>query len=114
MAEFSGFIRELVMIKSFESLPIAIKGLHPDLEAALEPSSASVRIHGIQRDLDLLNRQNILSVDCSDITEPGVYERPLSASVPPELMAGRKEPENVTVTVTGSIAASGEEAVGEQ
>jgi YbbR domain-containing protein len=100
MSEFSGFIRELLMIKSFESLPIEVTGLKAGLTAVLEPSSASVRIHGIQRDLDLLNQEKILSVDCSDITEPGVYERPLSVLVPPELMAGRKEPENVTITVS--------------
>ncbi|MDR2701162.1 MAG: hypothetical protein LBB72_01865 [Spirochaetaceae bacterium] len=109
MAEFSGFIRELLVIQNFESLPIEITGLSEELSAALEPSSASVRIHGVQRELDILDQQKLLSVDCSAITEPGVYELPISVSVPPELTAGRKEPENVTVTVFDANAAREEE-----
>jgi len=109
MAEFSGFIRELLMIRNFESLPIRIEGLPEGLTAVIEPATASVRIHGIQSDLDHLDQQKILAVDCSAITEPGVYKLPVSVIVPPELMVGRKEPENVTVTVHGENTAGEEE-----
>jgi len=109
MAEFSGFIRELLMIRNFESLPIKIDGLPEGLTAVLEPASASVRIHGIQNDLDNLDQQKILALDCSAITEPGVYKLPLSVSVPPELTVGRKEPEDITVTVFNTNAARREE-----
>jgi YbbR domain-containing protein len=109
MAEFSCYISELLMIQHFESLPIGINGLHEELTAVVEPSSASVRIHGVQRELDLLDQQKILAVDCSAITAPGVYKLPLFVSVPLELTVGRKEPEDVTVTVfTTDTARRGE------
>ena len=98
-AEFTGFIRELIMVKQLESLPVKIRGLSGELQARVNPSFASVRIHGIQKQMDLLDEQQILTVDCSALTGPGVYELPLSISVPPELVVDRKDPEFITVTV---------------
>jgi len=109
MAEFSGIIRELLMIRNFESLPIKIDGLPEGLTAVLEPTTASVRIHGVQNDLDNLDQQKLLSVDCSAITEPGVYKLPVSVFISPELVVGRKDPEEVTVTVYGAKEAGGQE-----
>jgi len=98
-AEFTGFIRELIMVKQFEELPIRIRGLSGELQASIEPVSASIRIHGIQKQMDLLDDQQLLEADCSALTEPGVYQVPLSVSVPPELVVDRKDPEHITVTV---------------
>jgi len=99
-AEFSGFIRELIMIKQFEELPVNIRHLSEELSATVEPRLASVRVHGIQKQMDPLDEQQILSVDCSGITGPGVYHLPLGVSVPAELIIDRREPESITVTVT--------------
>jgi len=100
IAEFTGLVRELLMIKYFEGLPISIRNLPEELEAVLDPPSASMRIHGIQNQLDLLDGQRILAVDCSDLTEPGIYVLPLIVSVPSELMVDRQDPDRITVTVT--------------
>jgi YbbR domain-containing protein len=100
MAEFSGFIRELIMIKQFEEIPINIKGLAANLKAVINPSVASVRIHGIQTKQELLDDKQLIMVDCASITETGVYELPLSVSIPPELMTDRIEPDHITVIVT--------------
>jgi YbbR domain-containing protein len=100
MAEFSGFIRELIMINQFEEIPIAVKGLPQNLEAVLNPSVASVRIQGIQTKQDILDERQLIMVDCSGIKEAGVYELPLTVSLPQELTADRIEPERITVIVS--------------
>jgi len=100
MAEFTGYIRELIMIKQFDGIPIVIKGLPENMEAVINHSVASVRIHGIQAKQDILDEKQLVMVDCSSITEEGIYELPLTVSIPPELMADRIDPDHITVIVT--------------
>ncbi|MDR2211673.1 MAG: hypothetical protein LBO65_09465 [Spirochaetaceae bacterium] len=100
MAEFRGFVRELIIIRGFDKLPINIRGLDENLQALVHPSTASIRLQGIQEDLDSLDGQGIISVDCSDLTEPGTYMLPLIVSVPPELTVDRAEPETIEVILS--------------
>lgn len=100
MTEFTGYIRELIMIKQFDGIPIVIKGLAENMKAVINPSVASVRIHGIQTKQDILDEKQLLVVDCSTITEEGIYELPIAVSIPSELMADRIDPDHVTVIVT--------------
>jgi YbbR domain-containing protein len=100
MAEFAGFIRELIMIKQFVGIPIVIKGLAANMKAVINPSVASVRIQGVQTKQDLLDERQLLMVDCTSVTEEGLYELPLTVSISPELMADRIEPDHITVIVT--------------
>jgi YbbR domain-containing protein len=100
MTEFKGFIRELIEIKNFDNLPITVNGLNNEFEAVLESASASVRIQGVQNQLDVFDPQNIISIDCSAIEEAGTYELPLIVTVDPELTVDRREPETVRVIVT--------------
>jgi YbbR domain-containing protein len=96
-AEFSAFIRELIMIKNFEDLPIGITGLREDLKAVLDPPVATLRIRGLQNDLDLLTGETMVTVDCSALAEPGSYELPLTVSPGPGLEVERTEPETIQV-----------------
>jgi YbbR domain-containing protein len=100
MTEFSGFIRELIMIKSFDDLPIETSGLDENLEAVLNPPAASVRLHGVQELLDSPEAAPVLSVDCSSIDEPGTYTLPLVVTAAAELTVDRLEPETIEILVT--------------
>jgi YbbR domain-containing protein len=96
-AEFSAFVRERIMIKNFEELPIGVTGLREDLEALLDPPVAALRIRGRQNDLELLTGETLLTVDCSALAEPGFYELPLTVSPGPGLEAERTDPETIRV-----------------
>jgi YbbR domain-containing protein len=96
-AEFSAFVRELILIKNFEELPIGVTGLREDLEAVLDPPAAALKIRGLQNDLDLLSGETLLTVDCSALTEPGFYELPLTVSADPGLLVERTDPETIRV-----------------
>jgi hypothetical protein len=98
-AEFSGFIRELIMIRNFEELPVAVKDLAGGFTAELHPPTASARILGVQRRLNEFTGEGIFSVDCSAIEVPGSYELPLAVTVEEELIVERKEPETIRVEV---------------
>jgi YbbR domain-containing protein len=97
VAEFRGFIREPIIIRSFDNLPVSPQGLSGDMEVVLHPPAVLVRIQGgNQEELNSLDGQNItVTVDCSALTEPGTYTLPLSVSVPSNLSLDRVEPETV-------------------
>ena len=99
MTEFQAFVRGLIVIASFEDLPVNLTGLDPALRAEPEPPAGSARIQGEQQTLDALDTAGILVVDCSALTEPGSYELPLEALVPEGLSVDRREPETVRLTV---------------
>jgi YbbR domain-containing protein len=103
--EFSGFIRELIEIRNFDNLPITVKNLNTEFEAALENASASVRIQGVQNQFDDFDAQNIISIDCSAIDEEGTYNLPLVVTVGSEFTVDRSDPETVRVIITRSEAA---------
>jgi YbbR domain-containing protein len=101
-AEFRGFIKELIVIKTIEKFPVGVRGLAETFEAALNPPEALVRIHGIQSVLDGLtpgSRALVLSVDCSGVNGAGVYELPLLAATEEGLSVERLEPERITVEI---------------
>ncbi|MDR2073517.1 MAG: hypothetical protein LBP60_08820 [Spirochaetaceae bacterium] len=101
-AEFRGFIRELIIIRSFDDLPVSPQGLGEDLEVVLHPPAVSVRIQGgDQEELNSLDSQSIIvTVDCSALKGPGTYTLPLSVSVPSNLSLDRMEPETVEAVLT--------------
>ena len=101
-AEFKGFIKELILIKSFENIPIQVKGLGGNLEASLDPLSASIKIQGVQSLLDSVAGEAdalVLSVDCSGINGTGSFELPLLVTVKDGLSVERREPETVKAVI---------------
>jgi YbbR domain-containing protein len=99
MTEFTGFVRELIMITNLADIPVSVTGLAPFLEADLNPPAASIRVLGIQRAIDALDKETILGVDCSALTEPGIYEVPLTVFLGEELTLERTDPETIQVTL---------------
>jgi YbbR domain-containing protein len=98
--EFRGLIRHLIMIRSFENLPIRLRGLREDLIPSVTPGTASVRIEGSQSDIESYEPgADILYLDCSQITEPGLYTLPVHAAIPGSFTLIRSEPSFVPVRV---------------
>jgi hypothetical protein len=83
-----------------DAVPIAVNGLDPRFAADLTVKTGSVRVEGLQRELDsFVPPENFLSVDCSLLSGPGVYTLPVSVNLPSSFNLVRKEPEEVDVTV---------------
>jgi hypothetical protein len=77
-----------------------ISGLDPRFAAELSVKTGSVRLEGSQGELDdFVPPEDFLSVDCSAITEPGIYTAPVRAALPSSFNLIRQEPEEAGVTV---------------
>jgi hypothetical protein len=109
MTEFRGFIRESIMIRSFDSIPISVTGLSGEFSMP-ETGFGSLRLEGAQRLIEIFEPQeNLLSVDASDITEPGTYVLLVTASVPEAFTLSRQEPFEITVQIVEADEKAGED-----
>jgi YbbR domain-containing protein len=98
ITEFRGLVRQFIVIRSFENLPIEMRGLNEDLEGTPAVENGSIRLEGPQGELGSFEpRKNILYLDCSQITEPGVYPLPVQADIPQSFTLTRSDPSYVTV-----------------
>jgi hypothetical protein len=99
MTEFRGFIRESIMIRSFDNVPISVIGLSGDF---LMPKTGlgNLRLEGAQRLIETFEPSgNLLFVDVSGIDEPGTYVLPVAASVPEAFTLSRQEPVEITLRI---------------
>jgi hypothetical protein len=101
VTEFRGFVRRMVPVRNITDIPIAASGLDPRFTAELNVKTGSVRLENSRNELDgFVPPEAFLSVDCSAITEPGVYTLPVNAALPPSFNLIRQEPRETEVTVT--------------
>jgi YbbR domain-containing protein len=82
-AEFRGVVQQVITERRFDRAPIAVKGL--DIQrftATLSTGTGSITLSGAQTDLEayVLPAASLLSVDCSGISEAGVYELPVAVA----------------------------------
>ncbi|MDR2143690.1 MAG: hypothetical protein LBP29_04910 [Treponema sp.] len=109
MTEFRGFIRESIMIRSFDDIPIFVTGLSGNFLTP-ETGFGSIRLEGAQRLVEVFEpREDTLSVDASDITGPGEYVLPVKASVPEAFTLSRQEPLEITLRIVEAEEQAGEE-----
>jgi YbbR domain-containing protein len=107
--EFRGQIRTLILIRSFENLPIRLRGLREDLVPAVTPGTASVRVEGPQSGIEsYAPGADVLYLDCSEITEPGLYTLPVHAALPGSFTLIRSEPAFASIRI-GALNAEAEE-----
>jgi YbbR domain-containing protein len=101
MTEFRGFVREFVILRNFEKVPVVINGLNERFHVVPEIGAVSLRFEGPRQKLENYTvPDNFLSLDCSIIDEPGTYILPVKATIVPGLNLIRIEPENVTVHIS--------------
>jgi hypothetical protein len=100
-AEFRGVVKKLIMIRSFDDLPVVISNLDSNFTAVMEVAKASIRIEGNQTELESYNPANttILRIDCSGVTETGSYTLPVQADIPAAFTLIRSDPTAVTIQV---------------
>jgi len=99
-AEFRCVIRPSVPVRNIDGITIEMTGLDLHLESDLGGRTGSVRLEASQLMLDNFTAgPGFLSVDCSGITEPGVYTLPVDVDLPEGFILIRRDPEEVTVTI---------------
>jgi hypothetical protein len=101
MADFQGFVKELIIIRNFEDLPITVTGLDEGFTAEPAVNRGSIRVEGTQSRFDQ-EPELSLTLDCSAVVTGGTYTLPVTALIPPELTLVRKEPEEIQVRITDS------------
>jgi hypothetical protein len=98
ITEFQGQVRKSIMIRSFENVPIEIRGLSENLEGVPVVKNGNIRLEGPQSELEFFEPgTDILYLDCSQITERGDYSLPVQADIPPSLTLIRSDPSYVIV-----------------
>ena len=104
-AEFICKIKELIIINSFDNLPVNAMGLDSTLDAILEPPRASIRFNAVQSMLEEINAGMVsLYVDCSGISESGFYELSLLVETAKEINIDKREPEIIRVEIRQKTA----------
>jgi YbbR domain-containing protein len=104
IAEFRASIRAAIMIRTMDELPIEVIGLNGSLRAEPEVISGSIRLEGAQKELEIYTPPGpVLTLDCSDITEPGEYTLPVRVAIPAQFSLARTEPEEVRVFIYDKV-----------
>jgi hypothetical protein len=104
-AEYKGFIQPITSQKTLDRLPISVKGLDGKQTAELSVKIGSVTLLGKQQELEdyatslKLANSILLSVNCSDVHDAGLYELPITASIPSEFNIVEISPPTVSVQV---------------
>ena len=102
--EVLGFIREIVIRRTFEAVEIAYTNLLPRLSLEVQEQLGALRLSGPQLILESLRSDDfILEADCKLLTEPGTYEIPIIPKVPGEVTVVSFQP-----AVVGVFAAARE------
>jgi hypothetical protein len=101
VVNFSAFINQIIPIRNISNVPIIITGLDEQFSGELEIMTANIRIEGGSRDAveAFVPPRNFLKVDCSQISDSGIY----ILSVLAETAAGlsfRVEPREVRIQIT--------------
>ncbi|MDR2102913.1 MAG: hypothetical protein LBP42_02295 [Treponema sp.] len=100
MTEFRGFVREHIILRNIEKVPVALKGLDTRFQAVLERNAVDLRIEGVRQRIENYTPiAGLLFLDCSAITEPGTYILPVTAAPDPGFNLVRIEPERLTVHI---------------
>ncbi len=98
--KFSGMIQQSIMLRTLEHLPIVLSGLPPGFQARPQVNFGSVKLQGSQNDLEsYVPDASLLSLDCSDIDDAGLYILPLIVSAPPNFSVVRFDPVEIAVEV---------------
>ncbi|MDR2793541.1 MAG: hypothetical protein LBB61_07735 [Treponema sp.] len=117
-AEFKGVVQEILLLKTYENIPITLKNMDSARwTAILNIDNGSLSVEGRQRDLARYTALDAFSVNCAEIQEAGTFSLPVEVNIPVYLNATASAPKTVTVTVqdaepsdTGETAAAGKAA----
>ena len=100
VTEFHGTITQIIPVRNIPNIPINVTGLREDLTGELETRSANIRLEGSNLNTveAFVPSFGFLSVDCSEIEEPGVYTLSVFARIAENLRV-RVDPVEVRIVV---------------
>jgi YbbR domain-containing protein len=100
LTEFQGYIQQALLVRTFSSVQIEVRGLPAQFEADALPVAGSLRVEGAQTELqNWTPPAGTLTVDASAVTMPGTYTLAVQLSLPEGMTASRREPQRITLTV---------------
>ncbi len=96
---------EPVSTATFAKDLIYIEGLDDHLQATLSTLSTDITVSGPDTAIDQLQTTDVIPyVDCSSITQPGIYTLPVEVSLPANTNLVGAVPAQVSVTVTANTS----------
>jgi hypothetical protein len=100
VTEFHGTITQIIPVRNIQNVPILITGLREDLAGELDIKSAGIRLEGNNRNTveAFEPPPDFLSVDCSEIEEPGTYTLSVYARIAENIRV-RVDPVEVRIEV---------------
>jgi hypothetical protein len=100
VTEIHGSITRVIPVRNIQNVPIEIIGLREDLTGELDIKSAGIRLEGSSRNTveAFVPSPGFLSVDCSEIEEPGIYTLSVYARIAENIRV-RVDPVEVRIEV---------------
>lgn len=99
--EFFGIIQEKTILKTVENIDLIALDLAGDLAVSGVPDDTAMTVQGSQLLLEKVNTEDfMLTIDCSEIEEPGTYELEVTPDVPRGVLVLKYSPTNVEVEIT--------------
>ena len=110
VTEFHGTITRIIPVRNIPNVPIEITGLREDLTGELDIKTAGIRLEGSSRNTveAFVPSPGFLSVDCSEIEEPGIYTLSVYARIAENIRV-RVDPVEVRIEVVYAEAEAEEE-----
>jgi len=98
--EFHGTITQIIPVRNIQNVPIVVTGLREGLTGELDIRSAGVRLEGnnLSTVEAFVPQPDFLTVDCSDIEEPGIYTLSVFARIAENIRI-RVDPTEVRIQV---------------
>lgn len=99
--EFFGIVQEKTILKTVEDIDLIALDLASDLAVSGVPEDAWMTIQGSQLQLEQVNNEDfMLTFDCSDIEEPGMYTLSVTPDVPRGVLVMKYSPTSVEIEVS--------------
>lgn len=104
---FSAKVKHALDVNTYPGVKIGLRGLSPLLSLAEPLPLGSLRLHLPEGAADSLNVEDILSVDLSGISKPGVYSVSVAVHPPEGVLVETYEPQTLTLRLQGPQSGAG-------
>ena len=93
-------IREIVSLQTYEEIALYFENLNEKFEVVTDSVLGNITVKGTKSNIASWTLpENVLRVNCSNITKPGVYSLPVQAVVPGKLSLIDAAPKNIQFEV---------------
>lgn len=93
-------IREIVSLQTYEEIALYFENLNEKFEVVTDSVLGNITVKGTKSNItSWVPPENVLRVNCSNITKPGVYSLPVQAVIPGKLTLIDANPKNIQFEV---------------